>query len=99
MIITIAEARSYAHDFESTDEDMQSYILTAEKYIAEGVGTVDPADPRVKLLAKLIVCELDDVRTLSGAEANSTRHLVESIKRQLRTVARVSKLDTNGTAP
>lgn len=99
MIITVEEARRYAHDNESTDAEMQSYIDVAEKYIEDGVGKVDPEDPRTKLLAKLLVCEIDDVRTLSAAEANSARLLVESIKLQLKVAAtEVSNSDTEAEA-
>lgn len=96
-IINIAEARAYANDYESTDEEIESYILVAEKYIEDGVGKVDAQDPRVKLLCKLIVNDIDDKRSMSAAEANSTRLLVQSIKLQLRTQApAVSNSDTSG---
>lgn len=47
-----------------------------------------------KMLAKLLVTDLDDKRELTAAEANSMRYLTQSLKMQLR-YKDVSKLDTS----
>ena len=54
-ILTVAAARAYPHDNESSDGEMAEYVALAESYIANGVGTVNPADPRAKHLAKQLV--------------------------------------------
>lgn len=95
-MISIDAARAFAHDYESADQEMESFILAAEMLILDGVGKVDEADARVKLLCKLMVCEMTDFRYLSAAQANSARLLVESLKLQLKTrYGKVSKLDTD----
>ena len=96
-ILTIAEARDFAHDYESTDADMSEFVALAEIYIADGVGAVDPADPRARLLARLLVCDFDNNRstTVSAKEAAARSRLVESLILQLKVAAAsVSKLDT-----
>lgn len=84
MLITVNQAREYARDYESSDATIKGFIKTAESYIASGVGPVGKSDPEAQLLCGLIVCEIDDCRQMSAAEANSTRLLVTSLKHHLR---------------
>lgn len=95
MLITVEQAREYAHDYDSSDTAMEGFIRSAEAYIANGVGPVDGDDPEAQLLCGLIVCEIDDCRQITAAEANSTRLLVTSLKQHLKLKTRaVSNLDT-----
>lgn len=97
MIISIEEARAYARDNESTNEEMEAFILAAESYIEDGVAPPDPENPKMKLLAKLLVCEFDENRGISGGakEANARSRLIDSMILQLKTgVKPVSNLDT-----
>lgn len=95
MLITLEQARSYAHDNESTDADMSAYIAEAEAYINGAVGAVLPTDPAAKLLCKLLVCEIIDKRSFSTAELNSRSALVSSLILQLKNKT-VSNSDTGG---
>ncbi len=96
MLITVAEARAYARDYESSCAMMRQYIRAAEMYIADGVGPVAEDDPSAKMLCGLLVCEFDDIREMTAAEKNSTRQLVASLKLQLRTKGvPVSNSDTD----
>lgn len=92
-IITVAEARTFAHDEESTDAEMQDFIFLAEKYMAAAVGNYTPTDPRVRYLVKLLVCDFDNVRSTTAKESNMRRMLVQSLILQLQTEP-VSILDT-----
>ena len=92
MVITVEEARAYSRDYESTDEEMAALIEVAESMIDDGF---DRESPQAKMLAKLLVTDLDDYRELTAAEANSMRYLTQSLKMQLR-YKDVSKLDTSG---
>lgn len=95
MLISVEQAREYAHDYDSSDTAMEGFIRSAEAYIANGVGPVKADDPEAQLLCGLIVCEIDDCREMSAAEANSTRLLVTSLKQHLKLKARaVSNSDT-----
>ena len=94
MVITVEEARAYARDYESTDEEMTALIEVAESMIDDGRAGFDRESPQAKMLAKLLVTDLDDKRELTAAEANSMRHLTQSLKMQLR-YKDVSKLDTS----
>ena len=95
MVITVEEARAYARDYESTDEEMTALIEVAESMIDDGIRAgFDRDSPQAKMLAKLLVTDLDDKRELTAAEANSMRYLTQSLKMQLR-YKDVSKLDTS----
>lgn len=95
MLITVEQAREYARDYESSDTTMEGFIRSAESYIASGVGPVDESDPEAQLLCGLIVCDIDDCRQMSAAEANSTRLLVTSLKQHLKFKTKaVSNSDT-----
>ena len=95
MVITVEEARAYARDYESTDEEMTALIEVAESMIDDGIRAgFNRESPRAKMLAKLLVTDLDDKRELTAAEANSMRYLTQSLKMQLR-YKDVSKLDTS----
>lgn len=96
-LITLDEARAFAHDYETDDAEMTALIATAEAYIQGGVGKVDAADPRAKHLCKLLVCDLDENRsTTSAKESNARSAVVTSLMLQLR--VSVSNLDTTGEA-
>lgn len=89
-VLTLEEARSYARDWESSDEEMSLFIAAAGAYISAAVGdSVSMGDPRVKLLAGMLVADMDDVReTTQGggsAEGKSRRELVRGLICQLRT--------------
>ena len=88
LMITVDEARAYAHDYEATDAEMTAWIGAAEAYIVDAIGTkVKKEDERVKLLCKLLVCDMDENRTTSAKESNSRRLLVNSMILQLKTNA------------
>ena len=94
MVITVEEARAYSRDYESTDEEMAALIEVAESMIDDGIRDgFDRESPQAKMLAKLLVTDLDDYRELTAAEANSMRYLTQSLKMQLR-YKDVSNLDT-----
>ena len=94
-IITVTEARAFAHDNESTDAEMAEYIALAESYLSGAIGSYDPADKRARHLAKLLVCDFDNNRsTTSAKEANVRSLLVASLILQLKTEPIVSSLDT-----
>ena len=96
MVITVEEARAYSRDYESTDEEMAALIEVAESMIDDGIRDgFDRESPQAKMLAKLLVTDLDDYRELTAAEANSMRYLTLSLKMQLR-YKDVSNLDTSG---
>lgn len=97
-LLTIEEARSWAKDYESSDEEMERLISFAEEYVAAAIGTAyDPASHRVKQLAGMYVAEADDHRGITQAEAGSMRYLTRSLLTQLRTeCSGVSNLDTVG---
>ena len=96
MVITVEEARAYSRDYESTDEEMAALIEVAESMIDDGIRDgFDRESPQAKMLAKLLVTDLDDYRELTAAEANSMRYLTQSLKMQLR-YKDVSNLDTSG---
>lgn len=85
MVISVEEARAYAHDDTSSGEEMEALITVAESMISDAVGAgFDRADPGAKMLAKLFVADLDDVRALSAPAANARRDLVSSLILQLR---------------
>lgn len=97
-IITVAQARVFAHDNESTEAEMEEYIALAESYMKGAIGTYNVADPRAKQLAKLLVCDFDNNRsTTSAKDANVRSLLTQSLILQLKTEADVSKLDTSVT--
>lgn len=84
-VLTLEEARSYARDYESTEEEMFGYIAFAEDYIKSAVGSgVDITSPRVKMLAGMLVVDVDENRGTSAAENNSRRYLVTSLITQLK---------------
>ena len=81
MVITVEEARAYSRDYESTDEEMAALIEVAESMIDDGIRDgFDRESPQAKMLAKLLVTDLDDYRDLTAAEANSMRYLTQSLK-------------------
>lgn len=89
-VLTIDEARAHARDWESSDEEIALFITAAEDYVRAAVGENVPLeDARVKLLAGMIVADLDDVRgtvvSSTRAEENSRRELVRGLICQLRT--------------
>lgn len=97
-IITVAQARAFAHDNESTDEEMAEYIVLAESYMNGAISTYNATDPRAKYLAKLLVCDFDNNRsTTSAKDANVRSLLVASLILQLQTEPDVSNLDTSAT--
>ena len=94
-IITVAEARAYAHDNESSDAEMAEYIALAESYMADAIGTYDPEDKRARHLAKLLVCDFDNERSTTAKDAKTRTLLVQSLIFQLQLASRVvSNLDT-----
>ena len=96
MLITVEEARAYARDDESTDEEMAALIEVAESIIEDGIRAgFDRESPQAKMLARLLVTDLDDKRELTAAEANAMRALTQSLKMQIR-YKDVSKSDTSG---
>lgn len=88
LMISVDEARAYAHDNESTEADMKAWIAAAEAYVIDATGiSADTTDERAKLLCKLLVCDMDENRTTSAKESNSRRLLVNSMLLQLKTNA------------
>lgn len=86
LMISVDEARAYAHDYEATDAEMTAWIGAAEAYIVDAIGTnVKREDERAKLLCKLLVCDMDENRTTSAKESNSRRLLISSMILQLKT--------------
>ena len=70
-------------------------FTVAESMIDDGIRAgFNRESPQAKMLAKLLVTDLDDKRELTAAEANSMRYLTQSLKMQLR-YKDVSKLDTS----
>lgn len=96
-ILTVAEARAFAHDNESSDAEMEEYIALAESYMKDAIGTYLDADPRARHLAKLLVCDFDNNRSTTSKDANSRSLLVQSLILQLKVNANVSNLDTTTT--
>ncbi len=97
-IITVAEARAYAHDNESTDAEIAEYVTLAESYMTAAIGTYKAEDPRARHLAKLLVCDFDTERSTTAKDANTRRLLISSIILQLQVESGdVSNLDTSGT--
>ena len=89
-VLTVEEARTYARDWEASDEEISLFIAAAEGYLCAALGDGFPEDdPRVKTLAGMLVTEFDDVRettaSFSRAEGNSRRELVRGMLCQLRT--------------
>lgn len=85
LMITVEEARAYAHDYEATDAEMMAMIEAAGKIVVSGTGvSADTADERAKLLCKLNVCDMDDNRTTSAKESNGRRLLISTITLQLK---------------
>lgn len=85
MSVTVEEARSFAHDNESTDEEIRGYIDAAEAYVKDGVGPdVDFSDPRAALLVKMLVCEFDEQRSISAKESGAVSWAARSLLFQLR---------------
>lgn len=83
-ILTIEEARSWARDYESRDEEIELFVAMAEEYIAGAVGKeFDRSSQRAKLLAGMFVAEIDDTRGASAAERTTRRYLTESLIAQL----------------
>lgn len=94
-IITVAQARAYAHDNESTDEEIAEYIELAEKYMDSAIGAYVKTDPRARHLAKLLVCDFDNERSTTAKDANVRSLLIQSIILQLQIESgNVSSLDT-----
>lgn len=83
-MLTIEEARSYARDYESSDEEMARLIAFAEDYLEGAVGKgCDKTSPRVKQLAGMILTDADDNRGTGAAEDNSRRLLTSSLLLQI----------------
>lgn len=86
MLISVEEARAYAHDEESPDGEIQALIEVAESLIEDGCGTdFDRSAPQARMLAKLYVADLSDHRSLAPGAANARRELVSSMVLQLKT--------------
>lgn len=84
-VLTIEAARAYARDWDSTDGEMLDYIGFAEEYIKDAVGeNVDLSSFRVKLLAGMLVADVDENRGTTAAENNTRRLLVTSTITQLK---------------
>lgn len=95
MLISVQDARRFLHDNESTDRDITENISAVEAYIEDGIAAVNPNDPSHKLLAKLLLGEIDVNQMQSAAQANSTSRLFNSLAFQMKIKARgVSELDT-----
>lgn len=83
-ILTIEEARAYARDYETPDEEMAGLIAFAEDYLEGAVGRgCDKTSPRAKQLAGMILTDADDHRGTGAAEDNSRRLLTSSLLLQL----------------
>ena len=88
MLITVEEAKKYARiDGDYEDDVIESLILFAEGIIKGALGDDFPRDdPRIKLLAKCIVCEKYDNRevTASGNKvSNSMQRLCSDVFQQI----------------
>ena len=85
LMISVDEARAYAHDNEADAAEMTSWIGAAESYLDAAIGAhLDKTDERAKLLCKLLVCDMDDNRTTSAKESNGRRLLISTITLQLK---------------
>jgi|GEM_PF-1375407 len=92
-ILTVDEARLYAHDYESTDAEMAEYVALAEEYMKNAVGSYSDDDSEAKHLARLLICDFDNNRSTTAKDANSRELLAASLILHLQLKA-VSNLDT-----
>ena len=97
MSVTVEEARSFAHDNESTDAEIKGYIDAAEAYVKDGVGAeVDFDDARAALLVKMLVCEFDEQRSVSAKESGAVSWAARSLLFQLRVTLAGTEAAKNG---
>lgn len=84
-VLTIEEARAYARDYESRDEDILALIDVVDAMIEDGVkANYDRTCPQAKQLARMYVADLTDDRGVSAAQASTRRDIVSSLTLQLR---------------
>lgn len=71
-------------DFDDDDEIIQLLSETAKRYIESAVGKCDYSDPRVKVLALVIITELYEKRSFSVDKAGEkAQYTIRSIITQL----------------
>ncbi len=71
-------------DFDDDDQIIMLLSETAEKYIEAATGKCDYTDPRVKLLALVIITELYEKRSFSVENAGEkAQYTIRSIISQL----------------
>lgn len=71
-------------DFDDDDQTITLLSETAEKYIEAATGKCDYSDPRVKLLALVIITELYEKRSFSVENAGEkAQYTIRSIISQL----------------
>lgn len=81
-------------DFDDDDELIELIADAAEKYIEAAVGSCDYEDPRVKILALVIITELYEKRSLSVEKAGAkAQYTIRSMITQLQAEQEMSTDD------
>lgn len=99
--LTVEDARRYARDYESSDEEIAELVAAADAYLVKAVGEgLDPTDPTVRYLCGQFVADFADNRGTessgSFATAPARRRVVDSMILQLRMELAAGKREQNG---
>lgn len=87
LIIKVEAAKSFLRvDYNDDDDYIQELIKAAEKYIGGAMDRpVNPEDPRVLLLCKVLVKDWYDNRNFMARQpSEKVRHTVQTILTQLK---------------
>lgn len=87
LIIKVETAKSFLRvDYNDDDDYIQELIKAAEKYIEGALNKpVNPEDPRVLLLCKVLVKDWYDNRSFVARQTSEkVRHTVQTILTQLK---------------
>ncbi len=87
LIIKVETAKSFLRvDYNDDDDYIQELIKAAEKYIEGALNKpVNPEDPRVLLLCKVLVKDWYDNRSFMARQTSEkVRHTVQTILTQLK---------------
>lgn len=87
LIIKVEAAKSFLRvDYNDDDDYIQELIKAAEKYIEGALNKpVNPEDPRVLLLCKVLVKDWYDNRSFMARQTSEkVRHTVQTILTQLK---------------
>lgn len=87
LIIKVEAAKSFLRvDYNDDDDYIQEIIKAAEKYIEGALNKpVNPEDPRVLLLCKVLVKDWYDNRSFMARQTSEkVRHTVQTILTQLK---------------